>query len=77
MEAYAERFELSQVISSFRRLVPHANRENDFKIQEEDDAKALFDSGYPAMLDGNRKKRGEEFSFYKSMGKFPHRATER
>ena len=79
MEAYAEQFELSQVISSFRRLIPHANnRENEFKFQEqEDDAEALFNSGYPAMLDGNRKKEGEEFSFYKRMGEFPHRATER
>ena len=32
MEAYAERFELSQVISSFRRLIPHANREKEFKF---------------------------------------------
>ena len=77
MEAYAERFELSQVISSFRRLIPHANREKEFKFQQEDDAKALFESGYPAMLDGNRKKEGDEFSFYKRMGEFPHRATER
>ena len=29
------------------------------------------------MLDGNRKKDGNEFSFYKRMGEFPHRATER
>ena len=29
------------------------------------------------MLDGNRKKEGEEFSFYKRMGEVPHRATER
>ena len=72
MEAYAEWFELSQVISSFQRLILHANRENEFKFKQEDDAKALFDSGYPAMLDGNRNQRGEEFSFYKSMGKFPH-----
>ena len=44
MEAYAERFELSQVISPFQRLIPHANRENEFKFQQEDVAKAISDA---------------------------------
>ncbi len=77
MDAYAKRFELSQIISSFRRLVPHEKREKEFKFQQEDDVNAFIQSRYSKLLDRNRRKNGNRFSFYKLMGEFPHRATVR
>ena len=78
MDAYAQRFEISQVVSSFRKLIPHQRREGtekEFKFQQEDDVRAMYNSRIPDMLDKNRKPDEKKYSFYKWMGEFPHRAT--
>ena len=83
MDAYAKRFEISQVVSSFRKLIPHHGREgtdNEFKFQNADDVKAMFESRIPEMLDKNRTPQDDDddkFSYYKWMSEFPHRATVR
>ena len=84
MDAYTKHFEISQVISSFRKLIPHHEREgtdNEFKFQNADDVKAIFKSRIPAeMLDKNRRPQkddDEEYSFYKWMSEFPHQTMVR
>ena len=81
MNAYAHRFEISQVASSLRKLMPHQDREGtegEFKFQNEKDVSAMFNSRIPSMLDKNRDpQNGEEYSYYKWLGEFPHRATVR
>ena len=80
MDAYAERFEISQVVSSFRKIIPHQGREGtdkEFKFQQEDDVRAMYHSRIPDMLDKNRGPHGAKYSFYKWMAEFPHRATVR
>ena len=83
IDAYVKRFEISQVIGSFRKLIPHHEREgtdDEFKFQNADDVKAMFESQIPEMVDKNRRPQkddDEEYSFYKWMSEFPHRATVR
>ena len=78
MDVYAHRFEISQVASSLRKLIPHQRREGttgEFKFQDENDVRAMFRTRIPSMLDDNREHwNGEEFSCYKWLGEFPHRA---
>ena len=83
IDAYVKRFEISQVIGSFRKLIPHHEREgtdDEFKFQNADDVKAMFESQIPEMVDKNRRPQkddDEEYSFYKWMSEFLHRATVR
>ena len=78
IDAYAKRFEILQVIASFRKRIPHHEREgtdNEFKFQNADDVKAMFESRIPEMVDKNRRPQkddDEEHSFYKWMSVFPH-----
>ena len=79
MDAYAKRLETSQVVSSFRKLIPHQGREGtekEFKFQQEDDVRAMYNSRIPDMFNNNRDQQdGAKYSFYKWMAEFPHRAT--
>ena len=79
MNMYAHHFEISQIASSLRKLIPHQGREGtdgEFKFQNENDVGAMFNSQIPSMLNKNqRPQNGEEYSYYKWIGEFSHRAT--
>ena len=63
------------------KVIPHQGREGtegEFKFQNENNVRAMFNSRIPSMLDKNRRpQNGEEYSYYKWIGEFPHRATVR
>ena len=79
VDAYAKRFKVSQTIDSFQKLIPHHRREETetgFAFQYNDAVAKMFNSEIPKYLDPNRTKlEGEEYSYYKTMREFPHRAT--
>ena len=81
VEAYVRRFQISQVVHSFRKYIPHHSREDSpkgFEYQYEDATAKMFQSGIPKLLDPNRMPCGDEsMSFYKYMHEFPRRATTR
>ena len=81
MDAYADRFKISQVVSSFRKIIPHQGREGtekEFKFQQEEDVRAMYNLWIPGMLNKNRDlQHGTTYSFYKWIAEFPHRATVR
>ena len=81
VDAYIERFKVSQMIDSFRKSIPHHVREengNGFAFQYDDAVEAMFETQIPEYLDPNRRPQdGEQYSYYKTMRKFPHRATQR
>ena len=76
LDAYAQRFEISQVVSPFRKIILHQRREStehEFKFQHEDDVRAMYNSCFPDMLDKNRRlQNGNQYSFYKWIAEFPH-----
>ena len=73
-----KRFEISQVIASFQRIIPHACRQsnNGFAHQNDKNVEAMYRTGIPAILDPNRRTLGgDQQSYYKSMSEFPARVA--
>ena len=81
VDAYVERFKVSQMIDSFQKSILHHVREdsgNGFAFQYDDAVEAMFKTKIPEYLDPNRRpQNGEQYSYYKAMCEFPHRSTQR